>query len=244
MNSDLSAEFATAQTKPVYLVGSGPGSPELLTVQAHRLISTADCLLHDDLVPMPILELASPSCLVRNVGKRCGKKTVTQVQINCWMIEYAQAGQCVVRLKSGDPLLFGRATEEMAALAEAKVPFEIVPGISAGFAAAAFSRVSLTGRVTNSRVLLATRHLAAGDTGGLSNIAPDVSLVLYMPGSDYALVQSELMAQGWPGGANCILASDLTSPKQQIITCALDQLYSSAPLPPPVVMLIIPPERS
>ncbi len=133
-------EAARAVAGNVYLVGAGPGDPELLTVKAVRLIESADVILHDDLVPPAILDLAPPHAVVVNVGKRCGAKTITQEEINALMIEHARAGRSVVRLKSGDPLLFGRAAEEMAALAEAGVPYEIVPGVSAAFAAAAAHR--------------------------------------------------------------------------------------------------------
>ena len=113
----------------VYLVGAGPGLVDMLTVRAHELICTASCLLHDDLVGEEVLALARPDAIVRHVGKRCGPKTITQEDINHWMIEYARAGHSVVRLKSGDPLLFGRAVEEIGALRAAGVEFEIVPGI-------------------------------------------------------------------------------------------------------------------
>jgi uroporphyrin-III C-methyltransferase len=137
-----------AQAKPgrVYLVGAGPGSLDLLTLRAHSLIVSASCLLHDDLVSAEVLSAASPHALVRNVGKRCGTKTITQEEINAWMIEFAQASHSVVRLKSGDPLLFGRAVEEIEALTAAGVPFEVVPGVSAAFAAAALAGIPLTGR--------------------------------------------------------------------------------------------------
>src|SRR5271170_4169295 len=177
---------AQAEKGRVYMVGAGPGSLDLLTLRAHALISSASCLLHDDLVSAEVLSLAASNALVLNVGKRCGKKTITQEQINAWMIQYALAGHSVVRLKSGDPLLFGRAAEEIDALTAAKIPFEVVPGVSTGFAAAALAGLPLTGRITNSRVLFATRHLAAGATSGLAGITPEVTLVLYMPGKDYA----------------------------------------------------------
>src|SRR5580698_7006729 len=108
-------EVAHAETGKVYLVGAGPGDPELLTVKALRLIESAEVILHDDLVPPPILELASHATEIVNVGKRCGMKTITQEEINALMIAHAHAGRSVVRLKSGDPLLFGRAAEEIAA---------------------------------------------------------------------------------------------------------------------------------
>ena len=129
-------EDAPAERVRVALVGAGPGDPELLTVKALRLIQSADVILHDDLVPQAILDLASPSAEIQNVGKRCGIKTITQDGINALMVEHALANRSVVRLKSGDPLLFGRAAEEISALTEAGVEFEVVPGVSAAFAAA------------------------------------------------------------------------------------------------------------
>ena len=226
-----------AQNGTVYLAGAGPGSIEMLTLRAHALISSASCLLHDDLVSEAVLSLAASDALVRNVGKRCGIKTITQNEINAWMIQYAREGHSVVRLKSGDPLLFGRAAEEIDALTGAAVPFEIVPGVSAGFAGAALAGLPLTGRITSSRVLFATRHRAAGDTSGLSGIRPDVSLVLYMPGSDYEAIARELSENAWPANTLCVLVSSLGQASQRIESCALRELPQVAPLPSPVVML-------
>jgi uroporphyrin-III C-methyltransferase len=226
-----------AQSGKVYLAGAGPGAIEMLTLRAHALISSASCLLHDDLVSEAVLSLAASGALVRNVGKRCGIKTITQDEINAWMIQYAREGHSVVRLKSGDPLLFGRAAEEIDALAGAAIPFEIVPGVSAGFAGAALAGLPLTGRITSSRVLFATRHRAAGDTSGLSGIKPDVSLVLYMPGSDYAAIARELSENAWPANTLCVLVSSLGQASQRIESCTLRELPQVKPLPAPVVML-------
>lgn len=232
--------MTTAEKGTVYLVGAGPGSLDLLTLRAHGLISSASCLLHDDLVSAEVLSLASADALVRNVGKRCGKKTITQEQINAWMIEYAQAGHSVVRLKSGDPLLFGRAAEEIDSLAGAGIPFEVVPGVSTGFAAAALAGLPLTGRITNSRVLFATRHLAAGATNGLAGITPEVTLVLYMPGRDYVAIQSELLANGWREETRCVVASALGASSQRLELCLLRDLSGIVRLPSPVVMMFFP----
>lgn len=221
----------------VYLVGAGPGSLDMLTLRAHALISSASCVLHDDLVSAEVLSVVLPDAEVRNVGKRCGEKTITQEDINAWMIKYAGASHSVVRLKSGDPLLFGRAAEELDALQQAQVPFEVVPGVSAGFAAAALAGTPLTGRITSSRVLFATRHLSAGATNGLAGIGPDVTLVLYMPGKDYAAIAAELSANGWPAATQCVITSALGGVEQQIRTCALADLSVMRPLPSPVVML-------
>lgn len=134
----------------VYLTGAGPGDPDLLTVKAVRLIESAEVILHDDLVPQAVLDLASSDAEVVNVGKRCGVKNITQEEINALMIQHAKAGRSVVRLKSGDPLLFSRAAEEIGALREAGVPFDVVPGVSAAFAAAAALGRALTDRASAS----------------------------------------------------------------------------------------------
>src|SRR5215472_13949387 len=114
----------------VYLVGAGPGDPELLTLKALRLLREADVILHDDLVSREILRLVPPEVQVSSVGKRCGRKSVSQAEINSHMITAAKQGLTVVRLKSGDPGVFGRGGEEIEALAEAEVAFEIVPGVT------------------------------------------------------------------------------------------------------------------
>jgi uroporphyrin-III C-methyltransferase len=228
-----------AEAGRVYLVGAGPGSVDLLTIRAHALISSATCVLHDDLVSAEVLCLAGKDALVRNVGKRCGAKTITQEEINAWMIEYASAGHAVVRLKSGDPLLFGRAAEEIDALTGARVPFEVTPGVSAGFAAAARAGVPLTGRITSSRLLFATRHLAAGQTSGLSGIAPSANLVLYMPGRDYSAIRSELLRSGWPSNTQCLLVSCLGTAREQLVRSNLQDLAGVSPLRAPVLMVFL-----
>src|ERR1700743_3458631 len=135
-----------AEQGRVYLVGAGPGDPELLTMRAVRLLESADVVFHDDLVPSEVLALAHRHALVTSVGKRCGRPRITQQGIHSLMIEAARAGQSVVRLKSGDPLVFGRAGEEIAALRSAGVAFEVVPGVTAAFAAGGGRGVALTAR--------------------------------------------------------------------------------------------------
>ena len=127
----------------VYLVGAGPGDPELLTVKALRLLRTADVVLHDDLVTPEILQLISPNAEVQNVGKRCGVKTIRQEEINFLMVARAASGLEVVRLKSGDPLIFGRAGEEIEALRHSDVEYEIVPGVTSALGAAAAAGIPL-----------------------------------------------------------------------------------------------------
>src|SRR5215469_980857 len=150
--------MTTSMNGKVFLVGAGPGDPNLLTVQAHALVRSAEVILHDDLVSAPILSLASPHAMVVNVGKRCGTKTITQSEINRLMIASARRGLSVVRLKSGDPGIFGRLAEERDALESARVAYEIVPGVTAALSAAASLGVSLTDRRTSSRIVVVSAH--------------------------------------------------------------------------------------
>src|SRR5580693_4107714 len=130
----------------VYLVGAGPGDPELITVKGLRLLRTADVVLHDDLVTPEILKLISSTAELQNVGKRCGTKTIRQEEIDFLMVTLASSGKQVVRLKSGDPLIFGRAGEEIAALRRANIEYEVVPGVTSALGAAAAAGIPLTHR--------------------------------------------------------------------------------------------------
>src|SRR5690349_4403756 len=118
----------------VYIVGAGPGDPELLTVKAARVLATADIVLHDELVNLGVLQHVRPGAMIENVGKRSGRKHYPQNAINASLVLHARQGKCVVRLKGGDPSLFGRLGEELAALRAASIDFEIVPGITAAVA--------------------------------------------------------------------------------------------------------------
>jgi uroporphyrin-III C-methyltransferase/precorrin-2 dehydrogenase/sirohydrochlorin ferrochelatase len=255
LTQSVQAISGAARAGTVYLVGAGPGLADLLTVRAHRLIQSASCILHDDLVSAEVLALARADALIVNVGKRCGQKRVTQQQIHEWMIAYARNGQSVVRLKSGDPLLFGRAAEEIAALAEATVPYEVVPGVSAAFAAAAAAQVSLTDRDRSARVVLTTRHRAGNqpvfeDSPAAASIAAssafhpgldaDSTLAIYMPGRDYAALKQDLLSEGWPPEAHCLLVSSAGAAAQQIAVTTVDQLDQLTPLPAPVTILVLP----
>ncbi len=182
--------MTTAQKGTVYLVGAGPGDPELLTLKAADLLATADVVLHDDLVPQAILDRARPGACVVSVGKRCGSRRITQEQIHLLMIEHPRSGASVVRLKSGDPLIFGRAGEELDALEEAEIPCEIVSGVTSMFAAAAAARKSLTDRRSASKVILTTAHHASGSNASNGSslwrgpLPTDATLGIYMPGRD------------------------------------------------------------
>lgn len=221
----------------VYLVGAGPGDPDLLTVKSVRLIESADVILHDDLVPQAILELATCSAEVVNVGKRCGVKTIAQEEINALMVEHARAGRSVVRLKSGDPLLFGRAAEELSALAQADVPFEIVPGVSAAFAAAAAVGRSLTDRDWASNVIFSTGHHAQSHNRAALPALEDATRVVYMPGRDLTLLAAEWMAEGLPADLPCVVVSRAAQPGQQVVHTTLGALGEIEPAAPPSLLI-------
>ena len=220
------------QKKSVYLVGAGPGDPDLLTVKAARLLAGADLLLHDDLVPDAVLALAPATAEVVNVGKRCGAASITQEQIHQLMLRGARDGRCVIRLKSGDPLVFGRAGEEMDALRAANVPFEVVPGVTAASAAAAAMPCSLTDRRAASSILLSTAHHAPGESPHA-----EPTRVVYMPGRDLSDIARQWRAAGLPGDYPCVLVSHAGRPDQQVTRTSLSLLHVTAPGPAPVLLM-------
>ncbi len=221
----------------VYLVGAGPGDPDLLTVKALRLIQSAQVILHDDLVPDAILQLAPKSAEIVNVGKRCGVKNITQQEINALMVRHARSHRSVVRLKSGDPLLFGRAAEEMAALAEADIPYEVVPGISAAFAAAAAVGCSLTSRNTASSVTFSTGHHAQSHNQAPLPQLQDATRVVYMPGRDLSLLALEWLQEGLPPEFPCVLVSRAAQPDQQTHSTTLGQLGDAPAILAPSLLI-------
>jgi uroporphyrin-III C-methyltransferase len=224
----------------VYIVGAGPGDPDLLTRKALRLLQCADVVLHDDLVSPEILQLIRAGALVQNVGKRCGQKRITQQQIHARMIEAARQEKIVVRLQGGDPLLYGRAGEEMDALRKACINFEVVPGITAAFAAAASAKIPLTDRRITSRVVFLTAHHckedAPADFG--SAISSDATLAIYMPGHDYARLQKQLLASGVNPAAPCLLISRAMRPGESFHATVVGKLSLAPRVSAPAVLLV------
>ena len=231
-----------AQSGVVYLVGAGPGAAELLTLRAVRLIETADVILPDDLVSDEVLGMASPTAIVVPVGKRCGQPRITQAGIHALMLEHARAGRSVVRLKSGEPLLFGRAGEEIAALTEAAIPFEIVPGITAAFAVAAALKTPLTDRGSASKLIFATAHHAADKlelTPKWEGAFPkDATLVVYMPGRNFRALADELIASGIDAATPCVSVSNATMADERVLQTTLAAIKDDAVGPAPVLLLI------
>jgi len=224
----------------VYLVGAGPGDPELLTLKALRLLRTAQAVLHDDLVASEILALISPSAQVHNVGKRCGKKKILQEEINFLMVALADAGLRVVRLKSGDPLIFGRAGEEIEALRRASIAYEIVPGVTSAFGAAAVAQIPLTHRRASSALVFLTAHQAEGsEAANWKKLAGSgATLVIYMPGQNYSDVAAKLTASGLAGTTPCAVISRASTPRQRTHRTTVSGLPAVPQLPAPTLLVV------
>jgi uroporphyrin-III C-methyltransferase/precorrin-2 dehydrogenase/sirohydrochlorin ferrochelatase len=226
-----------AERARVFLVGAGPGDPDLLTVKAQRLIGAADVILHDDLVTPEILALANRDAEIVNVGKRCGAKNITQDEINSLLVSYAADYRVVVRLKSGDPLIFGRAAEEMTALGAAGVPFEVVPGITAAFAAAAAIPCSLTDRNAASNVIFSTGHHAQSHNEAAIPEREDATRIVYMPGRDLTLLALEWLQEGLPADFPCAIVSHAGRPEQDVRRTTLGDLGKAHSVQAPSILL-------
>lgn len=227
-------------TGKVYLVGAGPGDPELLTLKAARVLKQADVVLHDDLVSAQILQLAPARAQVRNVGKRCGKKIVSQEEINFLMVTLAASGLQVVRLKGGDPLIFGRVGEEIAALRQANIDFEIVPGITAALGAASTAQIPLTHRQSSHALVFLTGHSACGVdlTNWRALVSLGATVAIYMPGHRYSEIARKLRAAGLSDETPCAIIAHATTSDEQIFSTDLEGLKDAPRLPAPTLLLI------
>jgi uroporphyrin-III C-methyltransferase len=224
----------------VYLVGAGPGDPELLTLKALRLLRTADAVLYDDLVAPEILNLASPAARLQNVGKRSGEKKIRQEEINFLMVELAASGLQVVRLKSGDPLIFGRAGEEIDALRKAGIPCEIVPGVTSALGAAAAAQIPLTHRRTSHALVLITGHQAfESDTADWSKlVSSGATLAIYMPGKDHSEIAARLVSAGLTREVPCAIISRATTVHQQVHRTTIGELPRAPRLTSPTLLVV------
>lgn len=227
-------------TGKVYLVGAGPGDPELLTLKALKLLKSADVVLHDDLITPEILAFIPSSTQVQNVGKRFGRKKISQVEIHALLIQNALLGLQVVRLKSGDPLIFGRAGEEVEALRRAGVAFEIVPGVTAAFGAAASAQIPLTHRQVSSALVLVTGHHAGAEefADWPAKIPTDATVVVYMPGYDYRSTATQLLRAGVARATPCAIVSQATLSGQKVHVTTVEELHNSPRLPSPTLLVV------
>ena len=223
----------------VYLVGAGPGDPELLTVKALRILQSADVVLHDELISPDVLAFAPRTALLYNVGKRCGKESPSQERINSLLVSLASSGVQVVRLKGGDPFVFGRGGEELEALRAAGIEVEVVPGITAAVGAAAATQLPLTHRQLSSALVFLTNHHAA--------LAPDdwrafasskATLVIYMPGHDYQGISRKLRDARFAQRTPCAIISRATTPQQQVHCTNIAELARAPHLPAPTLLIV------
>jgi uroporphyrin-III C-methyltransferase len=237
----------------VYFVGAGPGAVDLLTLRAARLLAEADVVLYDALVRQEVLDLA-PQAKKISVGKRCGRRSLSQTTINILLVDAALSFKRVVRLKGGDPGIFGRLHEELFALDTAGIAYDIVPGITSALAAAAQLGVSLTERGVARSVTFATPSVGNGLNKGLTpgltaaqpsgqplgsdwaHADPSSTLCLYMAGGEFGACARRLLAQGWAANTPVRAIRDVSHPTSDIWVGTLGEAPSR--LPGPVTVLI------
>ena len=215
---------ATGSKGFVWLLGAGPGAADLITVRGLRLLQAAEAVVYDDLANDELLNSCPAGCELHAVGKRAGKHSATQGEINTLLVSLAGAGKRVVRLKGGDPLVFGRAGEEIEALRAAGLPFEIVPGVTAATASAAVAGLPLTHRDFSSAVVFVTGHQCAANTsaldwGALAKLR--ATLCFYMGVRRLPEIAHNLLAHGMPADMPLALICEATLPAQRIVITTL-----------------------
>jgi uroporphyrin-III C-methyltransferase len=210
----------------VYLVGAGPGDPELLTLKAVRLLEQADVIVYDNLVSSGVLDFASPGAQRIFAGKRRNEHTMRQEQINGLLVQLAREGKQVVRLKGGDPFVFGRGGEEMQELAAHGVDFEVVPGVTAACGVASYAGIPLTHRDHAQGCLFVTGHLKDGsaDLDWEALVRPNQTVVIYMGLNALPDICRQLMAHGAPATRPIAAVQHGTLSTQQVLTGTLSDL--------------------
>lgn len=215
----------------VWLAGAGPGDPGLITVLGLHAIEHADVVLHDALVNEALLKLARPNAELIYAGKRAGRASCKQSDISRTLVSLARKGKRVLRLKGGDPFVFGRGAEEALTLARAQVPFRIVPGVTAGIGGLAYAGIPVTHRDTNHAVTFITGHGSDGklpklDWGSVAKATP--TLVFYMARGLAGEIAALLIANGRAGDEPAAIVSDATNDKQNVLVTTLSQLGEAA----------------
>jgi len=213
----------------VYLVGAGPGAPDLLTLRAARILEQAEVVFHDALVHREVLAIASRARIVP-VGKRCSRISTDQRFINRALVEAASRYDVIVRLKGGDPMVFGRAQEELDALAAHGIDCEVVPGVTAALAAAAELKISLTRRGVSRSVVLATPRIGTDEPPGgwAAGVAAADTAVLYMGVGEAKLLSNALMQAGLPGRTPVAIVQNASSPTCTTLHTTLQDLPQRA----------------
>src|SRR6185312_861361 len=228
------------QAGKAFLVGAGPGDPELLTVKAVKVLRSADVVLHDSLVSPEILALVPHDAKLIDVGKLCGMKSTPQEDINKVLVEYSLMGLNVVRLKGGDPFIFGRGGEELEALRLAGIEAEIVPGITAALGAAAVTQIPLTHRDLSSTLILVTgSSKSAGHIANWPDALPsNATIVVYMPGHNLAELQQRLLVSGVSADTPCAIVSGATGQAEQVHVTTIQQLQDAPRLAAPRLLIV------
>lgn len=241
----MTAAFPDFAAGSVWLVGAGPGDPGLLTVLGLHALNHADHVVHDALVDPRIIALARPGAVIEPMGKRGGHSSPHQHAINTRLVELARAGKRVLRLKGGDPFVFGRGAEEALALAEAAIPFRVVPGVTAGVGGLAYAGIPTTARGCNSSVAFITGHGQDGnvpanfDWDGLARGAQ--VLVFYMALRQIDKVVARLLAAGRSPDERVAVVSKAATPLQVVLDSTLGGLLAdleARPVDPPALLVV------
>jgi len=216
----------------VSFIGAGPGDPDLVTVKALRRLREAEVVIHDRLVPAALLDEATAAAEIIDVGKAPRRHCVGQSEINWLLVERARRGRTVVRLKGGDPAIFGRLAEEIAAVRAAGVPFEIIPGVTAATAAAALAGISLTERGSASMVVLATGTDHSGQLPATLDwdllARADATLVFYMAVQGLPTITAALTALGRDPREPALLVERAATPHQRIVSASLGDIANAS----------------
>lgn len=242
------AAFPPFEAGTVWLVGAGPGAPGLLSLLGYFALGQADVIVHDALVGPGLLEFASPDAEIVFAGKRGGKPSPKQAGITLKLVDYARAGKKVLRLKGGDPMMFGRGGEETETLAREGIKFRIVPGITAGIGGLAYAGIPVTHRDTNHTVLFLTGHDEKGgvpqgvDWAAVATASPVI--VMYMAVKHLASIADKLIAAGRDGADRVAIVSDAASPRQAVIETTLAEVGTlSGDVPTPAIVVLGPVSR-
>lgn len=238
------ADFPALEPGTVWLVGAGPGGPGLVSLLAWHALGQADVIVHDALVSPELLALAPRRAERLFAGKRGGKPSPKQTDISLQLIELARAGRRVLRLKGGDPFMFGRGGEEAGALARAGIRFRIVPGISSGLGGLAYAGMPITHRDTNHAVIFLTGHDESGavpggvDWDAVAQAAPVI--VMFMAVKHLGSISQKLLAAGRDGADRLAIVSHAATPQQSVLETTLAEAGALADIPTPAIVVLGP----